>query len=70
MMRRPIFHVIPLRVIIVRWISFLLTVILTWNFGKKKEKRKKKKNEKREKKKNRNERKKKRKEGIVEGSNR
>lgn len=65
MMRRPIFHVIPLRVIIVRWISFLLIVIFDSEFWvEKKEKRKKKK---RRKKKNRKEReRKKKKKGRVE----
>lgn len=65
MMRRPIFHVIPLRVIIVRWISFLLVVIFDSEFWvEKKEKRKKKK---RRKKKNRKEReRKKKKKGRVE----
>lgn len=63
-MRRPIFHVIPLRVIIVRWISFLLVVIFDSEFWvEKKEKRKKK----RRKKKNRKEReRKKKKKGRVE----
>lgn len=62
MMRRPIFHVIPLRVIIVRWISFLLVVIFDSEFWvEKKEKRKKKKKKKEEPKRERKEEKKERK---------
>lgn len=63
MMRRPIFHVIPpaLSVIIVRWISFFLTIIGRFDLEHG-EKKKRKEKERR--------RKKKTKKGIVEGSNR